>query len=594
MFHLLPLMLERAGIILIVAFLLSHIKSFRRIIHTDNQRISEKALLIVIFGSFGVISNYTGIEIHHNTIAENAWLINVEPDSAIANTRIMGIAIGSLLGGPIVGLGIGIIAGLHRFMLGGFTAAACAISAVVAGVAAGYIGKRRKQKSSITPWFAVSIGVVMEIIQMVIILLVTKPYGLAWDLVKLIGVPMIVINGFGTFLFMLIIRSILREEERTKALQTNTAFHIADQTLPYFRQGLNPESCKEVAQIMLRLTHADAIAITNDRQVLAHVGAASDHHVPMQRFSTGLTKKVLEQGRVITAKSKEEILCYNQSCPLLAAVVLPLQVHQNTVGTLKLYFTNPGHLNEVEKELAEGLANLFSTQLELAEAENQSKLLKNAEIKALQAQVHPHFLFNAINTISALCRTDAEKARKLLLELSHFFRSNLQGARQTLIPLEKELEHVKAYLSLEQARFPNKYQATFSIEPGLENSMLPPFILQPLVENAVRHGFSGVKSKCEISITAFSDEKKTNITVKDNGKGISPEKLDSLGKQEVLSKQGSGTALVNIRERLEGIYNTEAHFAIKSMEGSGTEVTVIIPLDRKGAYEEHVEGIFSR
>lgn len=163
MIHLLPLMLERAGLILIAEFLLSQIKSFRRIIHNDEQRIAEKTLLIVVFGMIGVISNYTGIEIQNNTVSENAWLINIEPDSAIANTRIMGIAIGSILGGPLVGLGIGIIAGAHRFMLGGFTAAACAISAVLAGVAAGYIGKRRQQKASITPGFAVLIGILMEI-----------------------------------------------------------------------------------------------------------------------------------------------------------------------------------------------------------------------------------------------------------------------------------------------------------------------------------------------------------------------------------------------------------------------------------------------
>ena len=101
-------------------------------------------------------------------------------------------------------------------------------------------------------------------------------------------------------------------------------------------------------------------------------------------------------------------------------------------------------------------------------AERQTKLLKDAEIKALQAQIHPHFLFNSINTISALCRTDVEKARKLLLELSLFFRSNLHGARQMLIPLEKEIEHIRAYLSLEQARFPDKYQLALKMEPGLE------------------------------------------------------------------------------------------------------------------------------
>ncbi|RFU62425.1 sensor histidine kinase [Peribacillus glennii] len=593
MIHLLPLMLERVGVILIAAFLLSQIKSFRRIIHINEQRFTEKALLIAVFGMIGIISNYTGVEIRQNEVAENAWLIHIEPDSAIANTRIMGIAIGSILGGPFVGLGIGLIAGAHRYMLGGFTAAACAISAVLAGFAAGYFGKRRQVKLPISPGFAVLIGVLMEMVQMAMILLVTKPFPLAWDLVKVIGLPMVFINGFGTLLFMLIIQSILREEERTRALQTNLAFHIADRTLPYFRQGLNPESCKKVAEIILTLTHADAIAITDEHRVLAHVGSASDHHVPLQGFATGLTKKVLQQGRVITAKSKEEIFCYHASCPLRAAVVLPLKVHQNTVGTLKLYFEKPDQLNEVEKELAEGLAKLFSAQLELALAENQSKLLKDAEIKALQAQVHPHFLFNAINTISALCRTDAEKARKLLLELSHFFRSNLQGARHTLIPLEKELEHVKAYLSLEQARFPDKYQITIEIQPSLEGTLLPPFTLQPLVENAIHHGFPRVHSKGDVKIAVRRVDQHMHISVKDNGKGIPPDKFELLGKQPVHSKHGTGTALVNIWERLEGIYNENASFEIKSTEGCGTEITVSIPIDRKGVNEEHVTGVFS-
>ncbi|MBM7693487.1 two-component system sensor histidine kinase LytS [Peribacillus deserti] len=592
MINLIPLMIERVGVILIVVFLLSQSKSFRRIIHKD-QGAAEKLMLIALFGLFGVISNYTGIQIHANSAAENSWLIGIEPDSAIANTRIMGIAIGSLLGGPLVGLGIGLIAGVHRFFLGGFTAAACAISAILAGGAAGWFGMIRRKKTPITPTFAVGIGMLMEVTQMGIILLVTRPFELAWDLVKVIGIPMVAVNGLGMLLFMLIIQFIFREQERTKVLQTSKAFYIADRTLPFFRQGLNPESCREVADIMLQLTDADAIAITDSEGVLAHVGAASDHHVPTKGFSTELTKKVLREGRVLTARSREEILCRHEPCPLRAAVVLPLMVHNKTVGTLKLYFNNPGDLTEGEKELAEGLANLFSTQLELAEAEQQSKLLKNAEIKALQAQVHPHFLFNAINTISVLCRTNPEKARKLLLELSQFFRSNLQGARQILIPLDKEMEHVKAYLSLEQARFPDRYEVIFEMEPGLEKSFVPPFILQPLVENSIRHAFARSNSKGKVTVKVFSDESFVNITVSDNGKGIPPEKLDVLGKEAVESRLGTGTALVNIRERLTGIYNKEALFEIKSKEGKGTTISISIPLEKKGAYDYHDDSIYS-
>jgi two-component system sensor histidine kinase LytS len=593
MLSLLPLMIERVGIIVLLAFLFSRLKSFRQIVQND-YGIKGKLVLIIIFGTFGIISNYTGIEIHGNQVVNQSWLMDIEPANAIANTRIMAVGIGGLLGGPFVGWGIGLIAGIHRYFLGGFTATACAISAVLAGLAAGWIGKvYRKQHDMVSSWLAVFVGMMMEALQMGIILLVTKPFAAAWELVSVIGIPMIVVNGFGSLIFMSIIQAILREEERTRALQTHKALLIADQTLPYFRQGLNPEACRAAALIILRLTGADAIAITNREAVLTHVGTASDHHIPSRTLATGLTRRVLESGKIITAKTREEINCFHHNCPLHAAVVLPLQVHGQTAGTLKLYFTNPNRLSKVEQELAEGLAKLFSTQLELAEAEQQSKLLKDAEIKALQAQVNPHFLFNAINTISALCRTDVEKARKLLLKLSVFFRSNLQGARQMVIPLEKELEHVEAYLSLEQARFPNKYHVSFHIEEGLEKVCVPPFTLQPLVENAIRHAFYKIKHAAEVDIYVYSHDGAIHVKVKDNGKGIESEKLEQLGRETVDSEKGTGTALYNIRERLIGIYGTQAKFVITSQEGAGAEVHFTIPI-QKGEDELYVEGVHSR
>ena len=117
----------------------------------------------------------------------------------------------------------------------------------------------------------------------------------------------------------------------------------------------------------------------------------------------------------------------------------------------------------------------------------QSKLLKDAEIKSLQAQVNPHSSFNSINTISALVRIDSEKARKLLLQLSQFFRSNLQGARNNTITLE-ELQQVEAYLALEQARFPDRFTIQYHIDSSCA-VLIPPFVIQILVENAIKHAF---------------------------------------------------------------------------------------------------------
>ncbi|MEC4511734.1 histidine kinase, partial [Klebsiella pneumoniae] len=140
----------------------------------------------------------------------------------------------------------------------------------------------------------------------------------------------------------------------------------------------------------------------------------------------------------------------------------------------------------MERQLAEGLANIFSSQIELGEAETQSKLLKDAEIKSLQAQVSPHFFFNSINTISALVRINSEKARELLLELSYFFRENLQGSKQHTITLDKELSQVRAYLSLEQARYPGRFNININVEDKYRDVLVPPFLIQILVENAIK------------------------------------------------------------------------------------------------------------
>ncbi|SDN51668.1 two-component system, LytT family, sensor histidine kinase LytS [Fictibacillus solisalsi] len=570
-----------------VAFLLSRLKSFRQIVHQEHNQ-KEKMLLILIFGAFGIISNYTGIEINNGAIVSQTWQADVDYDAAIANTRIMGVAIGGLLGGPIVGLGVGLIAGLHRLTLGGFTAEACAISTILAGLITGLLGRRfgiiGRNRS---PWGAVAVGILMEIIQMGVILLTARPFEAASHLVEVIAIPMITINGLGTLIFIMIIQSILMEEERTRALQTHNALQIAQQTLPFFRQGLNFHSCGEAAKIILQATKADAISITDKKQVLAHAGAASDHHQPGQNMATLLTKKVIENGKILIARSTEEIQCYRENCPLQAAIVVPLQVRDETVGSLKLYFEDAEKLDQVEQELAEGLSKLFSTQLELAEAERQQKLLKDAEVKALQAQVHPHFLFNAINTISSLVRTDAQKARKLLIQLGVFFRSNLQGARHLLIPLEKEIEHVEAYLSLEQARFPGKYEVEFDIEPQLNHVLIPPFTLQPLVENAIRHAFSNRKQG-NVKVTAYMNRDKMMLTTEDNGKGIPADLIQSLGKESVRSEEGTGTALWNIRKRIQEIYGMEGSFMIQSEQDSGTKVTMTLPLTQNKWSENDV------
>ncbi|WP_437131636.1 LytS/YhcK type 5TM receptor domain-containing protein [Bacillus atrophaeus] len=591
MIHLMIMMLERVGIIVILGFILAHTKLFRQALQQPAS-YKGKAVLITIFSLFSIISNYTGIEIQRNIILNNDWVFEIDPSSSIANTRIMGVEIGGLLGGPIVGAGVGLLAGLHRLSLGGSTAFSCAVSSILAGILAGWIGSYYRKRYRIpTPRAAALVGIGMEALQMLIILLMAKPFADAWALVSMIGIPMILINGSGSFIFLSIIQSIIRKEEQARALETHRVLMIADQTLPYFRQGLNENSCKSVASIIHKLTGTDAVSLTDNKKILAHVGAGTDHHIPSKSLITGLSKKVIKTGYIMKATSQEEIECTHAQCPLHAAIVLPLTSNGKTIGTLKMYFKSPAGLSQVEEELAEGLAMLFSTQLELGEAELQSKLLKDAEIKALQAQVNPHFLFNAINTISALCRTDVEKTRKLLLQLSVYFRSNLQGARQLLIPLSKELNHLHAYLSLEQARFPGKYEIEIDIEDSLDQIEIPPFVLQVLVENALRHAFPKKQDRYKVEVQVLSAESSVYMKVKDNGRGIAEEIVTQLGNKPLPSKEGTGTALYNLNQRLVGLFGQQAALQITSGIDNGTEVSFQVPLKQMKEGEEHAEGV---
>ncbi|MED4800532.1 sensor histidine kinase [Bacillus atrophaeus] len=591
MIHLMIMMLERVGIIVILGFILAHTKLFRQALQQPAS-YKGKAVLITIFSLFSIISNYTGIEIQKNIILNNDWVFEIDPSSSIANTRIMGVEIGGLLGGPIVGAGVGLLAGLHRLSLGGSTAFSCAVSSILAGILAGWIGSYFRKRYRIpTPRAAALVGIGMEALQMLIILLMAKPFADAWALVSMIGIPMILINGSGSFIFLSIIQSIIRKEEQARALETHRVLMIADQTLPYFRQGLNENSCKSVAAIIHKLTGTDAVSLTDNKKILAHVGAGTDHHIPSKSLITGLSKKVIKTGYIMKATSQEEIECTHAQCPLHAAIVLPLTSNGKTIGTLKMYFKSPTGLSQVEEELAEGLAMLFSTQLELGEAELQSKLLKDAEIKALQAQVNPHFLFNAINTISALCRTDVEKTRRLLLQLSVYFRSNLQGARQLLIPLSKELNHLHAYLSLEQARFPGKYEIEIDIEDSLDQIEIPPFVLQVLVENALRHAFPKKQDRYKVEVQVLSAESSVYMKVKDNGRGIAEEIVTQLGNKPLPSKEGTGTALYNLNQRLVGLFGQQAALQITSGIDNGTEVSFQVPLKQMKEGEEHAEGV---
>lgn len=553
---------ERTAVLIVVALLFTRVRAFRSIL---NQQATwrEKAVMVVIFSAISILGTYNGI-----------WY-----QDAIANSRVIGTVVAGLLAGPGVGLMTGLVAGIHRYSLGGFTDLACTISTISEGVMAGWIYQFRRNRNQEIGWTtALVVGFLAEWMQMGIILLVAKPYGDALALVQSISVPMSVVNSFGIAILIIIIDLAKKEEDRIGALQAQRTMRVADKTLSYLREGLTYESARKVAEEILRTTRVAAVAITDTRCVLAHVGAGSSHHVVGEGITTKATKEVLERKMLMIARTKEEIGCKESNCSLRYAIIVPLMRRQEVAGVLKLYQDRSRMLSAVDLELVRGLGNLISTQLELAELEKQSRLLADAEIKALHAQINPHFLFNALNTIVSFIRFRPEQARELLIHLGEYFRRNLHDS-SGYVSLAGELEHIEAYLAIERARFGEKLHVEYDIEDGVERYTVPGLILQPLVENAVKHGLLPKREGGTVQIRARKIQPDTlELTVADDGVGMDTDPFLQVKTPNRERRRLSGIGLANVKSRLASIYGEPYGIVIQSSAGSGTTCTIQLPI----------------
>lgn len=569
-------MAERMGIVVAIAFLFTRWPGFRALLE-NRPNPQSKLLLALIFGFFGIIGTYTGITVSPGEV-QHRFPGSLSYEDAIANSRAIGVMVAGLLGGPITGLGAGLIAGIHRMSLGGFTDIACGISTVYEGLLAGLVYSRIRRHGIISPGVALATGIAGEIGQMAIILLVAEPFAKALALVQIIAIPMIVANSLGIALFMAIVHAVVERERTIGAVQAQKALAIADKTLPHLRTGLNFDSALATARIIYQESGVGAVAITDHRFILAHVGEGADHHLPGEPILTEFTKRVLEHGQLQTAANPSEILCKHRQCPLQSAIVVPLYSGKKIIGTLKLYSIKRRRPDKVIVELARGLAQLFSTQLELGEAERQARLLQDAEIKALQAQINPHFLFNALNTVVSLIRTNPQQAREVLIELGNYIRQNLKSSLCKWTNLETELKHVQAYLAVVQARFSNRLKVTVDVPGRFLGATLPPLTLQPLVENAVQHGFIKFTDESTISIRAVLQDEDLLITVQDNGIGIDPERLEDLLEGKKTPDDEGGIGLINVHGRLKGVFGPGYGLSIQSTPHGGTTVQFRIPL----------------
>jgi two-component system sensor histidine kinase LytS len=387
-------------------------------------------------------------------------------------------------------------------------------------------------------------------------------------LITLAGIAGIVLVGLA-----LVVARFATRPDHVRALQSHKILEIANEALAYMRQGLTEESAQQVCRIVLGDTKAAAVAITDTERILGFAGIGEDHHAVGGPIITRATRESIETGEHRVLATKNEIGCPRKDCLLTAAIVVPLVMRGRSAGTLKFYYTTPRLLNETQVAMAEGLAMMLSTQLELSELERQTELATRMELKALQAQINPHFLFNTINTIASLIRTDPARARELLREFAAFYRRTLESGDE-LITLGQEIEQTRRYLTFELARFGKRIVVEEDLEPAALQLLVPAFIVQPLVENAISHG---MRTEDPLTIRLFSATEEggtVRVTVADNGVGIPAERLPHV--LEAGSAKGLGIALKNVDDRLRGNYGPGSGVVVVSTEGEGTAVSLVL------------------
>lgn len=546
-------LLQQMSVSLVIAYLFSKSPLLRPLANYS-VRLPHKVLIYVIFSCFCILGTYVGLDI----------------DDAIANTRAVGAVLGGLLGGPLVGFLVGLTGGLHRYTLGGFTDLACAISTTCEGLLGGLVHWRLMRAGRVNDLFAPRVAFfttfVAEIMQMVIILLVATPFDKSLLLVRTIATPMILANSCGAALFISMIRDQQRMYEKFSRVFSAKALTITNRTVGIMSQGFTPEASGKIAHIVQEETGVGAVAITDTDKILAFIGTGEDHHKPGTPITSAITLQAIAQNKVLFAdgNSQPYRCSISPQCQLGSVLVIPLQGDEGVIGTIKLYEPKKRLFLKINHTLGEGIANLLSQQLLAGRLEQQQRLLVQSELKLVQAQINPHFLFNTLNTISAITRRDPGRARELLLHLSRFFRNNLK--RQSgLTTLREEQEHCLSYLEIEQARFGERLTVINEIPPHLAEVQLPSFTLQPLIENAIKHGICSLLGEGRLRLFARETPEAITLCVEDNAGAWQP------------SGQGDGLGMSLVDKRLKSAFGERYGIDVQWEPEQWTRVSLTLP-----------------
>jgi two-component system LytT family sensor kinase len=337
------------------------------------------------------------------------------------------------------------------------------------------------------------------------------------------------------------------------------ALHHASRAAPHLRAGLSSPEVARAARHLRVLLGSAAVAIVSDDDAVSLDGATDGLEAAAVRIAT----QVRESGRrqVFPSRNRED---------QLEGVGAPILVDGRVVGVV-VAFAAPVRASLVRA--AEEVADWCAAQVELGGLDASKTQLAEAELRALRAQISPHFIYNALTAIASFILTDPARARDLVLEFADFTRYSFrrQGEFTTVAD---ELGSIHSYLALERARFGERLRVTLQIAPETLTTVIPFLSVQPLVENAVRHGLEPGEGGGEIRISSRDDGTHTEITVEDDGIGMDP---DALRATLTATDDGHHVGLRNVDTRLRQLYGPDGGLVVETNTGAGTLVRMRVP-----------------
>jgi two-component system LytT family sensor kinase len=348
---------------------------------------------------------------------------------------------------------------------------------------------------------------------------------------------------------------------------TYDVLHTAALAAEPLRGGLTTGSAAKAVRHLRTLVGSVGLTLADEDRCLAFDGRGSHHS---DQLTAGAQRSIRTNRSVVLHGS--DLPCDRMDCVVRGAVVAPLAGADGRAAAALVAVADDQPAPGLVQATLE-TARWAGSQLALSELDSSRERLAKAEVRALRAQISPHFIYNALTAIASFVRTDPERARELILEFAEFTRYSFR-AHGDFTTLAEELRSIDRYLTIERARFGDRLQVRLQIAPEVLPVGLPFLCLQPLVENAIRHGLSRKPGVGMVSIEASDAGAECHITVEDDGVGMDPT-VFTLDNAE--TDDGQHVGLSNVDERLRNVFGDHFGLVVETAPGEGTKVSMRVP-----------------